>query len=293
MRSEKEMFELILGVAERDDRIRAVFMNGSRADANSRKDIFQDYDIVYVVTDTAPFLADPSFTDVFGEKLISEEPDKLDRSVGMDIDFADGYTYLMQFTDGNRIDLHLSPLKNAERDFLSDPPMVKLLDKDGLLPPVPESANAKYIVARPTAEQVNACCVDFWWTAPYCAKGLWRDELLYANKILSSCVREHLVEMLDWLVGVSSDFTVSTGKASKYLKFLLSADDYGALLKTFSSSSVQDAWEALLCACRLFDSAARRVCSAPGLAYDEKSAASSMSFIKHIKELPGSAKEIY
>lgn len=46
MRSEKEMFELILGVAERDDRIRAVFMNGSRADANSRKDIFQDYDIV-------------------------------------------------------------------------------------------------------------------------------------------------------------------------------------------------------------------------------------------------------
>ena len=99
--------------------------------------------------------------------------------------------------------------------------------------------------------------------------------------------------MLDWLAGVGSDFTVSTGKASKYLKLLLSADDYGALLKTFSSSSVQDAWEALLCACRLFDSAARRVCSALGLAYDEKSAASSMSFIKHIKELPGSAKEIY
>ena len=152
MRSEKEMFELILGVAERDDRIRAVFMNGSRADANSRKDIFQDYDIVYVVTDTAPFLADPSFTDVFGEKLISEEPDKLDRSVGMDIDFADGYTYLMQFTDGNRIDLHLSPLKNAERDFLSDPPMVKLLDKDGLLPPIPPASDrSKRALARRAA----------------------------------------------------------------------------------------------------------------------------------------------
>ena len=31
MRTEREMTALILGVAERDSRVRAVFMNGSRA----------------------------------------------------------------------------------------------------------------------------------------------------------------------------------------------------------------------------------------------------------------------
>lgn len=49
MRSEKEMFDLILDIAKGDDRIRAVYMNGSRTNQNAIPDIFQDYDIVYVV----------------------------------------------------------------------------------------------------------------------------------------------------------------------------------------------------------------------------------------------------
>ena len=49
MRSEKDMIDLIIGVARANDRIRAVYMNGSRANPNIKKDIFQDYDIVYVV----------------------------------------------------------------------------------------------------------------------------------------------------------------------------------------------------------------------------------------------------
>ena len=45
MRSEKEMYDLILDIAKRDERIRAVYMNGSRANPNIKKDIFQDYDV--------------------------------------------------------------------------------------------------------------------------------------------------------------------------------------------------------------------------------------------------------
>lgn len=58
MRSEKEMYDLILDIAKRDERIRAVYMNGSRANPNIKKDIFQDYDIVYVVTETKTFIED-------------------------------------------------------------------------------------------------------------------------------------------------------------------------------------------------------------------------------------------
>lgn len=51
MRNEKEMLDLILRTAVNDPEIRAVYMNGSRTNPNVKKDIFQDYDIVYVVNE--------------------------------------------------------------------------------------------------------------------------------------------------------------------------------------------------------------------------------------------------
>ncbi len=102
MRTEKEMFDLILGIAKKDERIRAVYMNGSRTNPNVPKDIFQDYDIVYVVTETASFIKDENWINVFGELLMIQEPNKNDKLNGIDIDFDKSYGYLMLFTDGNR-----------------------------------------------------------------------------------------------------------------------------------------------------------------------------------------------
>lgn len=42
MRSESEMLQLICDFARNDERIRAVMMNGSRANPAAAKDIFQD-----------------------------------------------------------------------------------------------------------------------------------------------------------------------------------------------------------------------------------------------------------
>ena len=59
MRSEQQMLDLILDTARADERIRAVILNGSRANPNAPRDPFQDFDIVYLVTDTQPFVAKP------------------------------------------------------------------------------------------------------------------------------------------------------------------------------------------------------------------------------------------
>lgn len=48
MRTEKEMYDLILGTAQADDRIRGVYMGGSRTNPNAVPDLFQDYDVVYI-----------------------------------------------------------------------------------------------------------------------------------------------------------------------------------------------------------------------------------------------------
>ena len=55
MRTEQQMLDLILETARCDERIRAVIMNGSRTNPNAPRDPFQDFDIVYIVTDGGPF----------------------------------------------------------------------------------------------------------------------------------------------------------------------------------------------------------------------------------------------
>ena len=50
-RSDHDIMELILNTARKDDRIRAVILNGSRANPNTVPDRFHDFDIIYVVTD--------------------------------------------------------------------------------------------------------------------------------------------------------------------------------------------------------------------------------------------------
>lgn len=49
------MLNLILDTARADERIRAVILSGSSANPNAPHDRFQDFDIVYIVTDVAPF----------------------------------------------------------------------------------------------------------------------------------------------------------------------------------------------------------------------------------------------
>jgi aminoglycoside 6-adenylyltransferase len=50
MRSEEEIMFMLLDVAKKDERIRAVLLNGSRANPTGKKDKFQDFDIVYITT---------------------------------------------------------------------------------------------------------------------------------------------------------------------------------------------------------------------------------------------------
>ena len=127
MRNEREMFDLILHVAKGNERVRGAWLNGSRANPNVPKDRWQDYDIVYLVKAMDSFLADHSWIDVFGERLMLQMPETMRDPLG------DGrFTYLILLADGNRIDLTLVP---AEKPGLlgEDSLTVPLLDKDGIL----------------------------------------------------------------------------------------------------------------------------------------------------------------
>src|SRR5262245_8437875 len=214
MRSEQEILELILTTAKNDDRIRAVIMNGSRNNPSAPRDIFQDFDVLYLVTEVAPFADDHTWIHRFGELMIMQMPEAMQDPPPQN----DGsFTFLMLFTDGNRIDLSLFPiakLDQLENDSLSQ----LLLDKDNLFRPFAPPSDSDYLPRPPTAQAFSDCCNEFWWVCPSVAKGLWREEIPYAKHIFDRFVRDQLMKMLTWYVGTNTHFSRSPGKFGKHLK---------------------------------------------------------------------------
>lgn len=96
--------KLLINTAAQDDRIRAAYLEGSRVNPDVPRDMFQDYDVVYIVKETASFQKDNSWIDRFGERLYMQYPEDSVYDPG---DKENCYGWLMQLRDGNRIDLHV------------------------------------------------------------------------------------------------------------------------------------------------------------------------------------------
>jgi aminoglycoside 6-adenylyltransferase len=291
MRSEQEMFDLILGYAQNDSRIRAVYMNGSRTNPNAKKDIFQDYDIVYVVADTHPFIDDKSWLGVFGEVAVMQEPDD-NVLYGEVNDRNERYAYLMQFEDGNRIDLSILAIRAAKDNFISDSQTLPLLDKDGLLPEIPPPSDKDYLIQRPDAVMYFNCCNEFWWVSPYIAKGLWRKEILFALEHLEKCVRPMLLMMLSWEAGIRTGFSVNAGKSHKYLERYLPPETWTCLLKTYPEAGYQAVWDAVFEAGSLFRKTAGFVARELGFTYNADEDRRTTALLLDIRALPHDAVEI-
>lgn len=292
MRTEQQMLDLILATAQHDERIRAVIMNGSRTNPNVPRDPFQDFDIVYIVTDVAPFRRNLEWIQRFGEMMILQMPEDM-RSP---LPASKGYfMYLMQFMDGNRIDLGVFTMAQwKEHDGDKDSLSVLLLDKDGLVEPFPPATDSGYLPRSPTAREFADCCNEFWWVSPYAAKGLWRGEILYAKGIFDEVVRNgELMKMLTWHIGLRTDFQVSAGKFGKYFQKYLEPDLWDSLLKTFSDASYESTWDALLTACDLFRKAAIPIAEHYGFEYPFEEDRRVSAHLQHVRSLPKDAQEIY
>ncbi|MCL2020406.1 MAG: aminoglycoside 6-adenylyltransferase [Oscillospiraceae bacterium] len=286
MRTEKEMLDLILNTAKGDERIRAVVMTGSRANPKVSGDIFADYDIVYIVNDVHPFYNNIEFIKPFGELLMLQMPELMHGASN------DGhFVYLMQFADGNRIDLTFFNLESYLINA-SDEPAVILLDKDKALPP-PETSDKAYHVKPPSENGYFSCCNNFWWCSMNVAKGIWRTELPYVMGMYNDVVRKELHLMIDWYIGMKNGYEVSTGKFGRYYKNHLSEKQYDLYNDSFSGANYEKVWKALFKAGSLFRGVALGVGVHFGFPYLHEDDRRVTSFLKHIKTLPSDAKEIF
>jgi aminoglycoside 6-adenylyltransferase len=289
MRNETEMMELILAVAKNDERIRAVIMNGSRANPNARRDIFQDYDIVYLVTDVGNFRQDPSWIDVFGEIMIMQLPEEMTDPPPANTGI---FVYLMQFTDGNRIDLCLYPISQLA-DLARDSLSILLLDKDQRIEPFPAPNEKDYLPQPPTENTFTDSCNEFWWVSTYVSKGLWRREITYAIAMKEQYVRAELNRMIGWFIGIQTNFQVNPGKFGKSFQQYLEPEDWEMLLSTYAAADYDQHWEALAHMCSLFRKISQNVANHYDFPYpydwDKKVTAHNA----HVRQLPTDASEMY
>ncbi|SFM49153.1 aminoglycoside 6-adenylyltransferase [Gracilibacillus orientalis] len=256
MRSEKEMMDLVIDFAKAEDRVRVVGMNGSRTNTNVKKDHFQDYDIVYIVTEMDSLLQNREWLDYFGERMIMQTPEESSLSPAT---LGNWFTFLMQFTDGNRIDLMLIPLEELDSYMQNDSLTRIVVDKDNLIatPPIPDESS--HYVKRPTAQQFTDSCNEFWWVSPYIAKGLCRGEFLYATNHLDRVLREELLRMIAWNVGAEYYFKVNLGAAYKFLHHYMDANMLESLQETYQLNSMDKCWNGLFLMQKLFQQQAKKL----------------------------------
>jgi aminoglycoside 6-adenylyltransferase len=284
------MLDLCLRAALEDERIRVVTLEGSRTNPNVPKDMFQDFDISFHVTEMESFVQNPSWIDRFGERIILQTPEAMSM---FPPDLGRRFSYLMLFTDGNRIDLTLIPLDEKDEYCKEDKLMMVLLDKDSCFPEVPAPTDEDYWVKRPSSAFFYDCCNEFWWVSTYVAKGLWRKEILFAQDHLNQYVRPMLIKMLEWQVGIQTDFSVSIGKNGKYLDKYISAQSWQELMSTFPNGTYDGVWRALFAMGDLFRRTAEDVALRLNYEYRLEEDRRLTAYLKHVQNLAPNATEIF
>lgn len=280
LRTEEEMFALILETAKKDDRIKAVGLTGSRTNSKVPKDSLQDFDVVYVVTDCSAFIENPDWIEVFGQPLIMQRPKEMHL---FKEEQAARYTYLMLFEDGNRIDLTLCPVEEAENWHQGDTLAKILLDKENILPELPAASDQIYHAELPSQDYFDDCCNEFWWVSTYVTKGLCRKELFYgADHLYQNCQKE-VLRLLTWRTISNKKITWSPGKNYKYLPNEMNAITYKKITQAMDLSSLTSCWNGLLILQELFDEQAQLFSKETGLSYDKVTAAKVISYTEKLK----------
>jgi aminoglycoside 6-adenylyltransferase len=287
MRSEREMLDLILETARGDERIRAVILSGSRANPEARRDPFQDYDVLFLVTELESFKHNLEWIRRFGELMILQMPEEM---LDPPPENEGGFSYLMQFSDGTRIDLGLYPLSMLD-ELRVESLSVALLDKDGRLGSLPPPNQSDYLPRPPSAKAFADCCNEFWWVNPYVAKGLWRAEIVYAKSMLEGFLRPQLMKMILWYVAVNTGFTRNPGKFGKYLQRYLEPELWELLMKTYSDAGYENTWEALFRMGDLFRRLAEQVADHFGFDYPKLEDGRVTDYLQRIQNLPRDAQD--
>jgi aminoglycoside 6-adenylyltransferase len=280
----------IIQWAAQRDAIRLVLVTSTRAVPEAHVDALSDYDIILVVQELEPFVADRSWLQDFGEVLVAYwDPVYPDPDYGVDV-----IGNVTQYTDGLKIDFSVWPVA-LFRKILAAPALTAeldagyqvLVDKDhlaaGLLPPTGRA----YVPVKPSAQEYQTWVNDFLSDPPYVAKCLWRDELFPAKWCLDcDMIHKYLRQMLEWRVETDHGWDLPVGALGKGLKKRLPVEIWKQVGVSFAGASAAENWEALANVMALFRQVALEVGDYLRYPYPEEMHQKVVAYVEQIRRMP-------
>lgn len=283
----EEVIAKLLHWAQHQDTIRAVLMTSTRAVPNAPMVELSDYDIILFVDDIYPFHEDQKWLDYFGDVLVVyQDPIYPDQNFGLE-----QFGNVTQYTDGLKIDFTLCHVNLLHR-IVEAPALPAeldagyriLLDKDHLTDDLKQPAYTAYIPARPTAELYQRTVNDFFSDVPYAAKCLVRGELLPLKWCLDYDMKHvYLRPMLEWKVGIDTDWSVPVGSLGKGLKKKLPPVVWTQVESAYAGANVSDNWQALLATMSVFRQVAMDVGGRLGYGYPLELDQRVTAFVKEMQ----------
>lgn len=276
---EGTVLDRIVSWGDADDAVRALVLTSTRARAGGPVDLLSDYDVIAVLTDVQRF----DERAAYGTPMARWGDEH-------DVYGTTAYFRGVVYEDGVKVDWTLwpdaVPALVAEHGLTDDLDVGYrvLLDKDGVTETWPAPTLRAHIPARPSETAYVALVEEFWWSATYVAKGLWRGERFFARFVLDLDLRHGaLRRMLEWLVELDHDWSLRPGAYGRGLERLLPADIRTELAAT---SDADGGWEAFERTIVLFRRVSRIVGEALGYAYPQRVDDRTSAYLAGIRTLP-------
>ena len=266
-----EVIDNLIQWAKQHDSIRAMLLTSTRAVPDAPVDRFSDYDVVLISEDIHPFYEDRNWLEDFGEVLVAYwDPIYPDPDTG-----TEKFGIVTQYSDGLKIDFTLYPIQWLQQ--VVQAPMLPaeldagyriLLDKDHLTEGIKTPTHTGYIPTVPTEAVYQTAVNDFFTDPPYMAKCLLRGELLPAKWCLDYDMKHvYLRQMLEWKIGLDTNWSVSVGALGKGLKRYLPPEIWSQLENTYAGADISENWEALFRTMALYRQVALEVGERLGYTY--------------------------
>ena len=279
----------IIQWAEICDPIRAVLLTSTRAIPGGLVDILSDYDVILVVQDIHPFVADHSWLTTFGDVLVTYW-DAIHPEPRFGIDIC---ASVIQYSAGLKIDFTLWPVDLLLQIVAAPvlPPELDagyqvLLDKDQLTDRLRPPTGRAYVPKPPTLAEYLILINDFLSDAPYVAKCLWRNELMPAKWCLDYDMKHiYLRQMLEWRTEIDFDWSVPVGLLGKGLKRRLPPQIWVDLKETYAGAHITDNWKALLRTMELFRQVSTDVGHYFGYSYPDQLHERVSVYVEHIRQM--------
>ena len=284
MRSETEITENVLNVAEKDEAVRAVI----RTDLLPKRK-YGYYNFYFVVNDTEKYDSD-IFENCFGERIMLYRGDKNYPELFPNNTKA----HLMVFRDGTTIAITImhkdafleryNGEKNRENVWIGDT-YQKILDKDGMLPEIERLDETQtYFEGTPSEEEFAGICNEFWWVLKTFAEYTLRKELPSAMFYLNISVRDLLHRMIKWYIYLKAGQAVDMGILDSNMEKLLDEDMFSLYKQTYPAAEYDQMWEAFDAVAQLWHLTGKDVAELCGYVYPEDTETEMMRLISTLRD---------